>query len=124
METTTQEYKGIFNSIDNVYEYKQLTLEEFDNDDIDSQYKPEDFAEYKKWLYGKKDIEEMTFTAKEYDAWLEGNRKAAKKQCSDNDIDLKIRTISFDVKMSDSDFTDLINTLEVQMKQQHESATD
>lgn len=95
-----------------------------DNDDIDSQYKPEDFAEYKKWLYGKKDIEEMTFTAKEYDDWLQSNRKAAKKQCSDNDIDLKIRTISFDVKMSDSDFTDLINTLEVQMKQQHESATD
>lgn len=49
-----------------------------DNDDIDSQYKPEDFAEYKKWLYGKKDIEEMTFTAKEYNAWLEGNRKTAK----------------------------------------------
>jgi len=40
METTTQEYKGIFNSIDNVYEYKQLTLEEFDNvfDRLEKQY--------------------------------------------------------------------------------------
>lgn len=64
-----------------------------DNDDIDSQYKPEDFAEYKKWLYGKKDIEEMTFTAKEYNAWLEGNRKTAKaingsKELTDNLFDI------------------------------------
>lgn len=40
METTTQEHKGIFNSINNVYEYKQITQEEFDNffDDLEKQY--------------------------------------------------------------------------------------
>lgn len=45
----------------------------------------------------------------------------AKQQGSDNDIDLKERTISFVVKMSDDDYIKTVNKLQVILQEESES---